>query len=61
VDGIVLAAHGQRQEAIAALRTAVALGVNSADVKRYLEQVSAGTPDQPPGLALVLSAAFRSR
>ena len=48
VDGIVLAAHGQRQEAIAALRTAVALGANNMEVKRYLEEVSAGSPDRPP-------------
>jgi tetratricopeptide (TPR) repeat protein len=59
-DGIILGTHGRREEAMAALRTALTLGVNSTEIKVYLEKVSAGTQSQPPDLILVLSRAFRS-
>jgi tetratricopeptide (TPR) repeat protein len=54
-DGIVSGTHGHRDEAIASLRTAVALGANETDIKRYLEEVSAGSPSQPPDLTLLFS------
>src|ERR1035438_3767936 len=59
-DGIVLGIHGRPEEAMAALRTAVALGANSMEVKRYLSEVSAGSQGRPPDLILVLSKAFRT-
>ena len=47
-DGIILGTHGRREDARAALRTAVALGENSAEVKRYLDEISAGAEGKPP-------------
>jgi len=60
-DGIVLGAQGHRQEAITALRTAVSLGANSSEVKRYLEEVGANPQAKPPDVMLVLPASFGSR
>jgi hypothetical protein len=54
-DGIVLGTHGRRNEALASLRTAVALGANSKELKNYLEKLSAGSEAQPPELILVLT------
>ena len=59
-DGIVLGTHGRREEALAALRTAVALGSTSSEGKRYLDEISAGTEGKPPDLTLILSKSSRS-
>jgi len=59
-DGIILGAHGSLPAAIATLRTAVVLGANSADVRLYLEEVSAGSPGKPPDLTLVLPSSSRA-
>ena len=60
-DGIVFGREGKRREAIGTLQTAVALGTNSAEVKRYLEELSAGSQTEAPDITLVLSPSFRSR
>jgi len=54
--GIILGAHGHHDDACAALRTAVALGENSAEVKQYLEKISTGAESKPPDLQRLLSA-----
>jgi tetratricopeptide (TPR) repeat protein len=55
-DGVVLGTHGHRPEAIAALRTAVALGAGK-EWKSYLEQLSAGGAGNPPDLLGVMRVA----
>jgi tetratricopeptide (TPR) repeat protein len=59
-EGIVSGMHGRRGQAIAALRTAVALGANSKELKAYLQELSTGGQAQPPALILVLTRQFRS-
>jgi tetratricopeptide (TPR) repeat protein len=53
-DGIILGMHGRREDAVSALRTAVVLGANSAEVKRYLDDISTGTAGKPPDLTRIL-------
>ena len=56
--GIILARHGRRGEARAALGTAQALGTQDPQVRHYLEEISAGREAQPPDLtSLLLSKA----
>lgn len=52
-DGVVLGMHGHGPEAMAALRTAVALGAGR-EWKSYLEQLSAGGAANPPDLVGLL-------
>ena len=52
--GIILGTHGHRAEARAALDTAIALGTNSAEVKRYREAIVAGAEGKPPDLTQML-------
>jgi Flp pilus assembly protein TadD len=54
-DGIILGTHGRREDARAALRTAVALGANSAEVKRYLDEIASGVESKPPDLIRMLT------
>jgi Flp pilus assembly protein TadD len=54
-DGIILGTHGRREDARAALRTAVALGASNAEVKRYLEEISSGAQGKPPDLTRILT------
>jgi hypothetical protein len=58
-DGIVLGTHGRRNEALASLRTAVALGANSKELKNYLERLSTGPQAQPPDLISVFTRFVR--
>jgi len=59
-DGIILGTHGQRGPAAAALRTAMALGANSEEVKSYADAISTGADGKPPDLrSLLLSKASR--
>jgi Flp pilus assembly protein TadD len=60
--GIVLGTHGRREDARAALATALALGANSAEVKGYLADLSAGAAGKPPDLTrLLLVKPYRNR
>jgi tetratricopeptide (TPR) repeat protein len=53
-QGIVLGRDGHPSEARAALSTALALGTVSPEVRRYLDEISAGREAQPPDLTLLL-------
>jgi Flp pilus assembly protein TadD len=53
-QGIVLGRHGRRSEARAALATALALGTLSPEVRRYLDEITAGREAQPPDLTSLL-------
>ena len=53
--GIVFATHGRRDEACAALRTAVVLGAGP-DLKRYLAALISGGSAQPPDLVALFFA-----
>jgi predicted RNA polymerase sigma factor len=55
-DGIILGTHGRREEARAALETAMALGAHSPEVQRYLDEISAGAEGKPPDLNRLLLA-----
>jgi tetratricopeptide (TPR) repeat protein len=59
-EGIVLGKEGHRNEAIASLRTAAALGANSKELKNYLDQLTTGGEAAPPDLILVLTKSFLS-
>ncbi len=50
VSGTIRGRHGHREEAVAALRTAVALGADRGEVKSYLDAISAGAEGKPPDL-----------
>jgi tetratricopeptide (TPR) repeat protein len=56
VDGAILGKQGKRAEAIAPLRTAVALGANGKDLQSYLD-----APGPPPDLLDVLARSLRAR
>jgi tetratricopeptide (TPR) repeat protein len=51
VDGVIAGIHGRRNDAVASLRTAVALGATSKELKAYLE----GTQAPPPDLLALLA------
>jgi hypothetical protein len=58
-EGILSGMHGRRGQAIASLRTAVALGAGK-EIKNYLDQLSAGPQARPPDLIPVLTRSLRS-
>jgi Flp pilus assembly protein TadD len=59
-DGVMSGIHGRRNEAIASLRTATALGANMKELKTYLDEISVGSQAAPPDLILVLTRLLRS-
>jgi tetratricopeptide (TPR) repeat protein len=52
--GMLLGTHGRRDEALAALRTAVSLGARGPEVKAYLDALSSGADEKPPALTGLL-------
>ncbi len=55
-EGIILGSHGRSQDARAPLQTAIALGIDSPEVKRYLDEISKDALANPADLTLVLLA-----